>query len=137
MSPGTYLRKRREAAGLTLADVAAALATEPRWSEIDRLAWLTAIERDVSPLALLDGSALMRVFPFDQTVLTHLQLGPPGLETPRFMLCQECACSAFDACRGDGPACHWAAPGLCSRCADRLTETPAPAPLPVDEGEKL
>ena len=49
---GQWLRQEREAFDMSIDDVAAAIATDPRWAEIDRKQWLTRIEAgDVRPTA--------------------------------------------------------------------------------------
>lgn len=125
ISPGTYLRKRREAAGLSSPDVAAMIVTEPRLPEHDLIYWLDRIEADVVPATFRTITCLRCCFSFDLDVLAKLvaiQLARPGAQPddpPR--LCRVCACSERDACGPDRTkqsACSWAAADLCSACAD-------------------
>lgn len=99
MTPGTYLRKRRLAAGLTLGEVGATadhalLAIEQ--AETDVL---------VASRQLLED--LRRAYPFNQAIYHGLVRGLP------MQVCRACACSEYDAC---DPACSWAEPDLCSAC---------------------
>ena len=102
MSPGTYLRKRREAADLSVDDVAAMLPTEPRTAALSRAEWLRRIEADVVPIGNDVAAALRYAFAFDASVLRRLEdlRTSPGLPEPR--LCRICACSEYDACLPDG-----------------------------------
>ncbi len=125
ISPGTYLRLRREAAGLSAADVTAMIVTEPRLPEHELIYWLDRIEADVVPATFRTIACLRCCFAFDIEVLEDLvaiQLAPARatiIPPPR--LCRECACSERDAC-GDETApswaCSWAEDDLCSACAD-------------------
>lgn len=125
ISPGTYLRKRREAAGLSSADVAAMIVTEPRLLEHDLIYWLDRIEADVVPTTFRTIACLHCCFSFDIEVLEALvaiQLAPAtGTIVPPPRLCRVCACSERDSCAPDQTthiACSWAAEDLCSACAD-------------------
>lgn len=134
ITPGNYLRKRREAAGLSSADVAAMIVTEPRLPEHDLIYWLDRIEADVVPATFRTITCLRCCFMFDIEVLEALvaiQLAPAGTPVyPPPRLCRECACSERDACGGDdGFGCSWAADDLCSACAE-----PDP-PEDPDDGE--
>lgn len=121
LSPGAYLRHRREAAMLSIADVADMFHTQPRWSEIDRIDWLGRIEADVEQPTFRTIVALRSCFSFDIDVLGDLVAIAHGaaIDPPR--LCRICACSEFDACSigDDAPAsgCGWAARDLCTACA--------------------
>lgn len=72
MTPGEYLRQRREAAGLSRADVAARFHTEPRWSELERADWLARIEEDVEPVTLRVAALLIEMFPVNPATLAEL-----------------------------------------------------------------
>jgi hypothetical protein len=131
MTPGTYLRKRREAAGLDLHQVAATLAVLP-WavrpaSTEDvvllekRLILAECGTHDLTPEQAL---LLRSVFRFDAEVYERLFLchhagRANGL--PRPDVCRGCGCSWHDACEDAGVGCHWSAadPTLCSACTDR------------------
>lgn len=71
-SPGTYLRQMREAASLTIDDVALATETTPPVCARVRAEWLAAIEADTAPIAIATLDALERVFPFERQVLDGL-----------------------------------------------------------------
>jgi hypothetical protein len=127
MPPGTYLRKRREAAELTLDDVTATIAARFRVTAATVRARIVAIEdHDLSDLGPLDHftviDALQRVLRFDRNVYFALvgAIGNPA--TPLPPICRVCACTEFVPCLdGGGEPCGWAkvpadeAP-LCTMC---------------------
>lgn len=125
LTPGQYIAKRRAAAGLSIADVAAEIGTDPRLGEIDRTAWLNRIEADVAPVTLDVFAALHDCFPMDPTALQRLidlrDLPNDYAEAPR--LCRICACSEFDPCVADHMNfCGWAGHDLCTACAPAAAE---------------
>lgn len=135
ITPGTYLRLRREAAGLSSADVATMLTTIPRLPEHDLVYWLDRIEADVVPATFRTIACLRGCFRFDLDVLKQLALlalaggGEAGIAAPR--LCRVCACSEGDACTNPlqvSWGCHWVEHDLCSACA---ADTPDPDPEPA------
>ena len=69
MTPGTYLAKRRSAAGLSIDDVAAMVSTSPRLGEVDRCAWIDRIEQDVAAISPDVAAALADAFPFSRRTL--------------------------------------------------------------------
>ena len=101
MTPGIYLRKRREAARLSIADVAAAIPTTPPLKEHLRMGWLDLIETDQTPAIFNTIVALHQVVPFDLHVLVQLSID--GGTVP--LLCPDCAATI-------------SASGACSFCAD-------------------
>lgn len=117
MTPARYLQLRREAAGLSIAQVAARLPT--RHVDADMAA--SVIRTLETPgararhRATLD--ALRTVFPFDIDVYRQL-CEEPAERHP--MICRGCGCSTHDACvEADGhTCCLWAVPTLCTRCMD-------------------
>ena len=121
MSPGTYLQKRRKAAGLSIAAVAIHVAPNSRDLDrtIDALGRLEADELHPGDAFLVQ--LLRTAFAFDSYVyqqLVDLRLTDPGSMLPRPQVCDRCACSWHDPCQhADGEACHWAADNLCSACA--------------------
>jgi len=146
MSPGTYLRKRREAAGLDLRTTAARLAGLP-WvlrapSERDvgllaaRLGLVEADRWDLTRPQLDLVRTVIRIDPqvYEQLVQLH-QAGPDsGLPIPS--ICRACGCTWFVACvDDDGHACSWAsaAEDLCTACAPAAQPDWPDAPQP--EGE--
>lgn len=118
MTPGEYLARRRAAAGLTIADVAQRIGTEPRIAERDRAELIARIEDDTVSPTIITLSALRRVYPFDVAVLARLAAPPAEASGPAPRLCRACACSELDACVGrDGTGCWWAEADLCIACA--------------------
>lgn len=142
MSPGEYLRKRREAAGISAAEVARQLAlmhfgnmTSPRAAI---LAELERAEDSTMPLSLAQAQVLRNVFPLDAAIYEALaqhhfadQASRAELTQPR--VCAACACSWNDPCRIharrgtsviDWP-CSWSPdrPELCTACT--LTQAAA------------
>lgn len=120
MTPGAYLRKRREAAGLTLEDVAIRVGTMPPVSARTRGEWLATIEADAAPIAIATAFALRDCFRFDPHVLDALitlHAGHLATEPAMPQLCRECGCSWHDPCLGrDLTGCAWVAgdPTLCT-----------------------
>lgn len=133
-APGAYLQRRRHAAGLSIADVAARLGTEPRTVEHARCQTIQMIEAGVQPATFGSIVALRRVFAFDLAILERLEAIAQGnpLAPPR--LCRICSCSDNDPCAVTGPcglgACWWVAPDLCSACAGTRSEDSATVVLP-------
>ena len=119
MSPGTYLARRRAAAGLEVEDVALRVETTPYPMTLrDRVAWLRDIERDVVPLTISTAVALRQLFPFSGEVLVQLAAcaEQPGRPAPR--LCRICAsCHPSEFC-GAALEGAWEADDLCPSCAD-------------------
>lgn len=129
LAPGAYLARRRAAAGYTTADVAARVASEPRLSELDRQAWIEAIEAGTLSPTIHELTALRRVFPYSVDVLAQLAAIADGEPLPPPHLCRECACSDLDACVDEfGHGCSWIAAELCSTCAPLAATAAAPAP---------
>jgi len=97
MTPGAYLNKRREAAGVELSTI----------RDVD----LAAIEANQVELTIRDAIRLELHFDFDQAVLRDLVA---GVEVE---VCRGCGCSQWDPCVPD--SCHWIEPDLCSACQDQ------------------
>lgn len=135
MSPGSYLRKRREAARLSLSDVARLVAKLP-WpvgpaaaAEVERVRIrLAAAECDSEPFAVSQAELLRHAFRLDLTVYAQLldlhaagagTFAAFGLPVPR--VCRSCACSWHDACSTAFGPCAWTVnePDLCTACAPR------------------
>jgi hypothetical protein len=124
MSPGTYVQLRREAAELSIDDVAMMLPTEPHVDVLARAAWLRTIEADAAPIGIDVISALRYAFAFDAFVLSELDYlrKYPGT-IPEPMVCERC---------DDG--CWWKRPGLCSSCPDDPADDSAEeVPHPVND----
>lgn len=121
LSPGAYLKHRRTAAGLSVRDVAAALATEPRVAEHARADWIEMVEADIAPATFNTIVALRRAFQFDLVVLAQLAAVHLGADIATARLCRICACSELDACLSpSGLPCHWVDVDLCSACAGAI-----------------
>lgn len=72
MTPGTYLKLRRQAAGLSVDDVAGLVHTAPHLGAFDRSAWIGRIESDVAAISPDVVRALASAFRFDRRVLLRL-----------------------------------------------------------------
>lgn len=127
-TPGAYLRRRRQAAILTVDQVAARLCALP-WAAVPpsqlqhaRLTQrLTQAENGGWPFTAPQASLLRQIFRFDLDVYLALidlaAAGPDyGLAVPR--LCRNCGCSWHDACVGDDGPCAWSDthPHHCTAC---------------------
>lgn len=121
MTPGTYIAKRREAAGLTREDVALAFDSVPAVSARARAEWLAQIEADIIPVPAGFIEAVSGVIAFDPAVLQALvdrHCASADIRPP--LICKTCACSWEDPCiDASGRACAWAnvAGTLCTACA--------------------
>jgi hypothetical protein len=115
MTPGTYLRKRREAFGRSIDEVA--LTIHGPGSVIDMPSRLEAAEADTQPLSGLLLGMVRRsgAFPFDPAVYFWLVAIARGDDQrwPAPRICRSCACSEMDAC---DPPCAWVEPDLCTGC---------------------
>lgn len=123
MTPGTYLKLRRVAAGLTIMDVAAMVSTNPRYGEIDKVAWIDRIERDIAALSPDVIATLSDAFRFSRQVLLKLitlrSYGPDAGEEPR--ICHLCGCTDLDACRDEQAQrnCAWSGADSCTACTEK------------------
>lgn len=118
MTPWRYLKLRREAAGLSIDDVATKLA--PRLRDRSAAADLIrSLEREGTVArhrVTLDR--LRSAFAFDPDVYVQLATEPVSRHP---QVCIRCGCSQDDACmpephQAHASACHWSTPNLCSRC---------------------
>ncbi|WP_242140841.1 helix-turn-helix transcriptional regulator [Sphingomonas sp. TREG-RG-20F-R18-01] len=118
MTPGNYIRKRREAAGLTVDELALRLETIPAVSAMTRAQWLTMMETDVAPISISAINAIVSFISLDETVLDALALIRAGVALSSPQICIECGCSEHDpCCDEDGkPTCWWISEELCSCC---------------------
>lgn len=122
LAPHAYLELRRQAAGLSLADVAARIATEPREPEHLRRERLELIEAGAQPASFSTIVGLRLVFRFDIHVLSVLEAIAQGAAARAPQLCRVCACSDHDPCIdafGDG--CAWVEEDLCSACFTQVS----------------
>ncbi|MBH9537922.1 helix-turn-helix domain-containing protein [Novosphingopyxis sp. YJ-S2-01] len=122
MSPGTYLRKRREAADRTLEDVARTL--RPKWG-VAQINWMVShlaeLENDEAYVTGVVVRNIAATFPMDANVYNALVAIRCGVELDEPQLCRECACSAHDACIDAlGHGCSWVEgdPTLCTNCRE-------------------
>lgn len=95
MSPGTYIRLRRETARWTLADVALLFDTEPHVPTHARIDWLAGIEADRAPISERTALALAELLPVDLVTLSRLiaiAAGAVDVEAPR--VCDSCGAPA-------------------------------------------
>ncbi|PXA98101.1 transcriptional regulator, partial [Nostoc sp. 3335mG] len=92
--PGAYLKARRTAARLSVADVAGVLATDPRIAWHERATWISRIEADIAPASWTTIVALRQLFAFDLDVLERLSLIHVGHTLPAPLLCEICGDAA-------------------------------------------
>ena len=106
MTPGRYIRLRREAARLTVCEV----ETELHGDVAHLSACLAFLEADRVKATYADARLLGRVFPISAAIVSELACGgnPP--------ICQSCGCSEFDPCDEGGRGCAWASHGRCTSC---------------------
>lgn len=139
MAPGTYLHKRREAAGFDVPQLAAALVSQPeRIRPLRKKDFLLveeqllAIEADEVLLTLPQAALLHRIVRFDLNVyelllLRHYCEAPSDLPEPQ--ICRVCGCTWNDACVTDWGVCAWShgEPDLCTACQHRAAiDAPSP-----------
>lgn len=99
ITPGTYIRLRREARGLSLEDLAALLDSDPHVPARRRIDWLAAIEADREPITERVALALTVVLPIDFSALSRLvahAAGAHGVIDP--MLCPHCGAGPIIGC---------------------------------------
>lgn len=127
MTPGTYIRKRREDAGLTIEELVLRLETIPAVSAMTRAEWLTMMEADVAPPSVSAINAILNFVSLDENVLDTLVLIRAGVVIPSPQICGDCGCTEHDPCRSkDGtPVCWWITEDLCSRCVPLKAEADA------------
>lgn len=109
MTPGTYIRLRREAAGLSIEQAEAAIAAGMLSAPLAELEADTAMPRG------MDGAVLSYAFAIDDMVLAALCADQGGGDQVR--ICRECGCSRNDPCEPrTGLFCAWAEADLCTAC---------------------
>jgi hypothetical protein len=117
ITPGQYLKLRRCAAGLSVADVAARIGTQPRLAEHARVELIELIEADAAPARFDTIMVLGNVFPFDYGILGKLVNISLGADWPAPRICRICGCSDQDPCVMYGRFhCAWFSEDLCTRC---------------------
>src|SRR3954466_67963 len=146
MSPGTYMQKRREAAGLSREALAACLAAAGPGADaaayLDRLGKLEAHDLDsftaATHLDLLDR--LHGWVRYDQAVYFSLIAAADNPSRYVPPVCRSCACSWEDPCLetqdGEVTPCGWANAGtteapICSRCDRELRSNGGQPPAEV------
>ncbi len=129
ISPWDYLKLRREAAGVSIADIAATMVTEPRIAEHVRAGWVEQIEAGTMPASFATIVALRHAYRFDLEVLGRLVAIGLGAPLPAPRLCNRCGCSEQDPCTDiNGHGCWWTGPELCSACANEIEPAQSGAP---------
>lgn len=132
MSPGNYLRKRREAAGVTLERAALTLTqgiTRPIiLQDCKRL--VLELESDERHVTAVIVSHFAHAFPLDPEIYDTLVANHCGAALPMPNICSQCACSFHDPClrpiddltSGAGNAvCGWAdgSATICTFCDEK------------------
>jgi hypothetical protein len=117
MTPETYIRLRREAAGLTIAKAAL-----PFYRREEHRADVEAVLRDAeTPGVKLKqhvAQTLPRAFPFDPNVYRQLCEDPPERHPS---LCRGCACSIQTPCSTQqGFHCRITQDGICTACIEKV-----------------
>lgn len=113
MTPDRYLTLRRQAAGLSVQEAAAAaMPTNSAGAATIIRLWETPGVR----AHYGDLEQLRRAFPFDPAVYRQLAEEPADRHPS---VCRICACSHWDPCEDHehGGACGWSEPDRCTRCA--------------------
>ncbi len=113
LTAAAYLRLRREAAGLTIAGVACALARKPE--DLATATELVQLLEQPGNSARKSETlyALQAVFPFDQEVYGQLA-NEPAERHPQ--VCRGCGCSEWDTDDTHAVRFAWASVAACVRC---------------------
>lgn len=118
--PGEYMKLRREAAGLSIEEVAAQLA-HTNADRIDVRNEITLLEDDQPGLFIPLVMRMRAAFRFDPDIYLAL-LGfaqDAGSTAPRPRICTGCGCSWSDPCADDADSpCRWSARRVdsCTHC---------------------
>jgi hypothetical protein len=130
MTPGTYLKLRREAAHVPLGILVIQLTGMPDRirpvTDEDRmrmLRHLVAAEADQVIVTVPQAALIRRAVPFDITVYEKLlqrHVEGPFSAAPEPRVCTGCGCSWHDACVTHAGPCRWASAEAdhCSACVD-------------------
>jgi hypothetical protein len=117
MTPGDYLRLRREAAGLTIPQVATHYYKRPE-HRADVEANLRTFELPHVKVKPHIAETLGRAFPFDHGVYRQLCEDPPELHPT---LCRGCACDNHNTCHTrEGSDCTITVDGICTACIEKV-----------------
>ena len=114
LTSAAYVRLRREAAGLSIKEVAGMLARNA--DEVaPALDLIYALETPGNTARRPETlEALRSIFPFDPDVYRQLATDPADSH-PR--ICRGCGCSHWDPCTSDEHgACAWATDTACTAC---------------------
>lgn len=124
LSPGEYLRLRREAAGFDIDFVAMAIGAE-RGTAAEDLPLLRRLEAD-EPLPAnvvegLLGDLSRRAYRFDPYIYYALAGVAADPRSPCPPICRQCGCTWNDPCRDGSAPCAWAdaAATRCTACAPK------------------
>jgi len=117
LTPAAYLKLRRTAAGLTIAQVAEIIAPLQA-DRSEATAFVGLVEADgVIALRETTLDLLQSAYSFDPDVYRQLS-AEPAERHPR--ICRGCGCSTYDPCVRDGQCCAWASDSCCTTCADAV-----------------
>lgn len=142
MLPGTYLRLRRSAQGLTIRDLARQLISLPFARPgpveifVNRMtARLRDAETGAEHLLPAQAALLAEIVPFEPGIYERLiaLTSTPGLSLPVPQLCRACGCSWHMACVDRlGAPCSWCLDDstLCTSCARKMQTRSAPLHVP-------
>jgi hypothetical protein len=120
MTPGRYMRLRREARSLSIDAIATMIAAKPA----DR----ATVRNELHMLECGDPSpddyrglveSLAGLFRFDPVIYSLLvdRAHDPESELPLPAICRVCGCTWCDPC---DPPCSWAEIDLCTACVGRV-----------------
>lgn len=127
MTPGTYLRKRREASGIPVDTLGRSMVPADRTAaKHDQLGkifadMLAEAEADRLPLDSAASRIIADIFGFDNEIYDRLVAIRFGHNLPIPQICKACACSWNDPCLSEGvdtieSPCSWAEADLCTAC---------------------
>lgn len=113
MTPGTYLRLRRQADDLSIDDLALMIGSVPADKHIARAELIRTIEADILPVSLAMALVFAVAISIDLDVLGQLVEAHAHRPADVPQICRTCGCTDDRACPS---GCSWAEPDLCSAC---------------------
>lgn len=119
MSPGTYLRKRREAGNISLATLASAMFPGANVSSQAAVRELLAeVEANRATIDSRFSASIARHLHMDSEIFDRLTAIHHGCDLPVPQICRQCACSWNDACLSPAGPCAWSRQdsNICTRC---------------------
>lgn len=123
LSPGSYLRRRREAAGISIEMLSLMIDTFPHTCARYRADLIASIEADDIPITPGTAVVLRLAYVFDPLVLDQLAMIHDGSMILEPHLCRVCGCSWHDPCRDGSPIgrCAWSKDdtNLCTSCVGK------------------